>query len=91
MNVMLLSVSVWSGAEGSTRSLFHWISALIGVPAIAYSGMPFFKSAYAVLKRARTNMDVPISIGIVLATGLSFYETLTDGHDAYFDGVLMHK
>ena len=89
MNVMLLSVSVWSGAEGSTRSLFHWISALIGIPAIAYSGLPFFNSAYAVLKRARTNMDVPISIGIVLATGLSFYETLTGGHDAYFDGVLM--
>ncbi len=89
MNVMLLSVSVWSGADGSTRSLFHWISALIGMPAIAYSGTPFFKSAWAVLKRARTNMDVPISIGIVLATGLSFYETLTGGHDAYFDGVLM--
>jgi Cu2+-exporting ATPase len=89
MNVMLLSVSVWSGAEGSTRSLFHWISALIGIPAIAYSGMPFFRSALAVLKQARTNMDVPISIGIVLATGLSCYETLTNGHDAYFDGVLM--
>ena len=89
MNVMLLSVSVWSGADGSTRSLFHWISALIGIPAIAYSGTPFFRSAYAVLKHARTNMDVPISIGIVLATSLSFYETLTDGHDAYFDGVLM--
>ena len=89
MNVMLLSVSVWSGAEGSTRSLFHWISALIGIPAIAYSGTPFFKSALAVLKRARTNMDVPISIGIVLATTLSFYETLSGGHDAYFDGVLM--
>ncbi|MFM5923868.1 MAG: copper-translocating P-type ATPase, partial [Novosphingobium sp.] len=69
--------------------LFHWISALIGIPAIAYSGMPFFRSAWAALKRARTNMDVPISIGIVLATGLSFYETLTGGHDAYFDGVLM--
>ncbi len=89
MNVMLLSVSVWSGADGSTRNLFHWISALIGIPAIAYSGMPFFRSALAVLKHARTNMDVPISIGIVLATGLSFYETLTGGHDAYFDGVLM--
>lgn len=89
MNVMLLSISVWSGAEGTTRYLFHWISALIGVPAIAYSGMPFFRSAWSVLKRARTNMDVPISIGIVLATGLSFYETLTNGHDAYFDGVLM--
>ena len=89
MNVMLLSVSVWSGADGSTRSLFHWVSALIGIPAIAYSGTPFFRSAYAVLKHARTNMDVPISIGIVLATSLSFYETLTGGHDAYFDGVLM--
>jgi Cu2+-exporting ATPase len=89
MNVMLLSVSVWSGADGSTRSLFHWVSALIGIPAIAYSGTPFFASAWAVLKRARTNMDVPISIGIVLATSLSFYETLTGGHDAYFDGVLM--
>ena len=89
MNVMLLSVSVWSGADGSTRSLFHSISALIGIPAIAYSGTPFFRSAYAVLKHARTNMDVPISIGIVLATSLSFYETLTGGHDAYFDGVLM--
>ncbi len=89
MNVMLLSVSVWSGADGSTRSLFHWVSALIGIPAIAYSGRPFFASAWSVLKRARTNMDVPISIGIVLATGLSFYETLTGGHDAYFDGVLM--
>lgn len=89
MNVMLLSVSVWSGADGSTRNLFHWISALIGIPAIAYSGVPFFRSAWGVLKHARTNMDVPISIGIVLATGLSFYETLTNGHDAYFDGVLM--
>lgn len=37
MNVMLLSVSIWSGAEGSTRDLFHWLSALIGVPAIAYA------------------------------------------------------
>jgi len=89
MNVMMLSVGVWSGADGSTRSLFHWLSALIGVPAIAYAGMPFFRSAWGVLKRGRTNMDVPISIGVLIATGLSLYETVAEGRHAWFDGALM--
>ena len=89
MNVMLLSVSVWSGADGSTRSLFHWLSALIGVPAILFAGQPFFRSALGALRHGRTNMDVPISIGVSLATGLSFYETLTGGKEAWFDGTLM--
>lgn len=89
MNVMLLSVSIWSGAQGSTRDLFHWLSALIGVPAIAYAGRPFFTSAWAALSKRSTNMDVPISIGVTLATGLSLYETATGGHEAWFDGTLM--
>ncbi|WP_068072160.1 heavy metal translocating P-type ATPase [Novosphingobium lentum] len=89
MNVMLLSVSIWSGADGATRALFHWLSAAIGVPAIVFAGRPFFASALGALRRGRTNMDVPISIGVTLATGLSLYETITGGHDAWFDGTLM--
>jgi len=89
MNVMLLSVSVWSGASGATRDMFHWISALIGVPATVYAGMPFFRSAWGALKRRTTNMDVPISIGVSLATALSLYETATHGEEAWFDGTLM--
>jgi Cu2+-exporting ATPase len=89
MNVMLLSVSVWSGAEGSTRELFHWLSAAIALPAIGYSGRPFFSSAWKVMKRGRTNMDVPISIGIVVTSALSFYETLRGGEHAWFDAALM--
>lgn len=89
MNVMLLSVSVWSGAAGVTRDMFHWLSALIALPTVAYAGQPFFKSAWSALHRGRTNMDVPISIGVILATALSLFETVSGGAHAYFDGAVM--
>lgn len=89
MNVMLLSVSVWAGASGPTRDLFHWLSAIIALPVIAYAGRPFFASALMALRYGRTNMDVPISIGVLLATGLSVYETLSGGAHAYFESAVM--
>lgn len=89
MNVMLLSVSIWSGADGATKHLFHWLSALIALPVIAYAGRPFFQSAWMALSHKRTNMDVPISIGVTLATLLSIYETATGGDHAYFESAVM--
>jgi Cu2+-exporting ATPase len=91
-NIMLLSVSVWAGhVEGmgpATRDLLHWASALIALPAIAYAGRPFFRSALGALRAGRTNMDVPISIGVVLAAGMSLFETATSGTHAYFDSAV---
>ncbi|MEW6257625.1 MAG: heavy metal translocating P-type ATPase [Pseudomonadota bacterium] len=93
MNVMLLSISVWAGNVSDitpeTRDLFHWISALIALPAAAYAGQPFFRSAIAGLKAGALNMDVPISLGVLLALGMSVVETALSQEHAYFDSALM--
>ncbi|HEX6141309.1 MAG TPA: heavy metal translocating P-type ATPase [Geminicoccaceae bacterium] len=92
-NVMLLSVAVWAGAfqdmGPATRSLMHWFSALIALPAIAYAGRPFFGSAFDALRHGRTNMDVPISLAVVLAGSMSLFETIRHGEHVYFDSAVM--
>ncbi|WP_246565204.1 heavy metal translocating P-type ATPase [Ancylobacter sonchi] len=93
MNIMLLSVSVWSGnvtdIDPETRDLFHWLSALIALPACAYAGQPFFQSALRALRNRTLNMDVPITLGVMLALGVSVYETLHSAEHAYFDSAVM--
>jgi Cu2+-exporting ATPase len=91
-NVMLLSVSIWAGAFSdmgpATRTLFHWLSALIALPAIVYAGRPFFRSALSALRARNLNMDVPISVAVLLASGMSLFETMHGGDHAYFDAAV---
>jgi Cu2+-exporting ATPase len=91
-NIMLISAAIWSGHAGAmgpaTRELLHWISAVIAVPAVAYAGRPFFRSAARALRAGRTNMDVPISIGVVTAVLVSLAETAASAPHAYFDSAV---
>ncbi len=89
MNIMLLSVAVWSGAADTTRDLFHYVSAAIALPTVAFAGQPFFRSAWASLRAGRLGMDVPISLALILASSISLYETMNGGHHAYFDAAVM--
>ncbi|HVG47029.1 MAG TPA: heavy metal translocating P-type ATPase [Rubellimicrobium sp.] len=89
MNVMLLSVAVWSGAGDATRDIFHMISGAIALPTVLFSGRPFFVSAWAGVRRGRLGMDFPISLALVLASSISVYESFHGGHHAYFDAAVM--
>jgi P-type Cu2+ transporter len=89
MNIMLLSVAVWSGASDATRDMFHWISAAIAMPTVLFAGQPFFRSAFASLRAGKLGMDVPISLALILASAISLFETIKSGEQAYFDAAVM--
>ncbi len=91
-NVMFNSIAVWVGfgedMGPATRSLLYWVSALIALPAVAYAGRPFFRSALGALRAGHTNMDVPVSLGVLLVTSMSLWEAFHGGRHTYFDSVV---
>lgn len=92
-NLMLFSIPLWTsdGVEmgAATRTFFHWVQAAISIPAIAYCGIPFYRSAWKALRGFKTNMDVPISVAVLLATLMSLFESITFGSHSYFDSAVM--
>ncbi|MBL8671869.1 MAG: cadmium-translocating P-type ATPase [Alphaproteobacteria bacterium] len=88
-NVMLVSVAVWAGHAQdmgeATRALLHWVSALIALPCICFAVLPFLRSAWRAVRSGRTNMDVPIAVGVTLASAASLFETVRGGPHVYFD------
>ncbi len=92
MNIMLISIAVWSGTasdmEPSLAGAFRWLSALIALPTVVYAGQPFFGSAMGALRGGRLNMDVPISLAVLLATGMSLYQTMLGNEQVYFDAAV---
>lgn len=92
-NLMLISVGLWTTTAETmgmaTRDLFHWVSALIALPTVAFSGRPFFRSALGVLRQGHTNMDVPISLAVILACVMSISEAMRGGEHVYFDSAVM--
>jgi Cu2+-exporting ATPase len=92
-NVMMFTVPVWAGLfgqelDGTTRQVLYWLAAIVATPCALFAGRVFFRSAWASLKRGRANMDVPISIGVILTLAVSFSETLMGGEHAYFDAAV---
>lgn len=93
MQVMMLAFGLYFGLFGdidpSTQTYFHWVSLLLTIPVVVYSGSEFFSSALNALSARQVNMDVPISIAIVIIFASSTYATFRNSGTVYFESVSM--
>lgn len=91
MNAMILAVSLYFGldtavADATLRALFGWVLLGLGTASVVIGGPVFFRAALAGLRVGVVHMDLPISLGILMAWAGSVYGQLTGGA-TYFDTV----
>jgi len=93
MQVMMLAIALYagdySGISNDMKVFFRWISALIATPVVIYSAQTFFIGAWRDLKRKQLGMDVPVAIAIGGAYVASFWATIMNTGQVYFDSVTM--
>ena len=90
-NVMFLSEPMWFGEDmdAGTTTMFRWLAALVAIPASLFSGWTFYASALSSIRHRRLNMDVPISLAVLLSLALSVHATVAGGAHTYFDAAVM--
>ncbi|MDO5652265.1 MAG: heavy metal translocating P-type ATPase metal-binding domain-containing protein, partial [Moraxella sp.] len=93
MQAMMFSVGLYfgeySGMAVEHKEFLRLVSMIVSIPVIAFAGVPFFASAWSALKARQVNMDVPVSIALILTFLASSYATLTHQGETYFDSVSM--
>jgi len=93
MQVMVLSVALysgeWFGIDENIATFLRRVSLLLILPILFYSAKPFFKGAISSLRSGRAGMDVPISLGILLAFLASLWATVENSGEVYFDSIAM--
>ena len=93
MQVMMYAIATYvaghNGIEPAYEALMRWASVAIATPIVIFSAEPFHRGAWRDLRHMTLGMDVPVSIAIIAAYGLSLYNTITGGGDVYFDSATM--
>jgi P-type Cu2+ transporter len=80
-------------AEGAMTAdieqLMRIASLVLTLPVALWSSMPFYAGAWRDLRAGRAGMDVPVSLGIIIAFVASVWATWTATGEVYFDSVSM--
>ncbi|MGY5353935.1 heavy metal translocating P-type ATPase [Wenyingzhuangia sp. IMCC45467] len=90
-NTMFLSFPDYFGKPDvwlvQYQPLFALLMFLFSLPVVFYAANDYFISAYKGLKKRILNIDVPISIGVVVLFLRSSYEFFTGTGQGYFDSL----
>ena len=93
MQVMMFALPLYvaqsSGMEAGMREFFRLVSMLVSIPVALYSGWPFYEGAWRALQARSVSMDVPVTLGILIAFVASVWSALTGRGEVYFDSVTM--
>jgi Cu2+-exporting ATPase len=92
MQVMMYAVPAYIAGGDMTadlEQLMRIAGMLLTVPVVAWAAAPFYAGAWRDLKTHRVGMDVPVSLGIVVAFSASVLATLRGEGAVYFDSIAM--
>ena len=75
--------------EPLIAALLRYSQWIMATPVLLYSGWPLLASAARALRAGQLNMDVPVSLALVLAYGASCVNVVTGEGHIYYDSVTM--
>ncbi|MGM8884985.1 heavy metal translocating P-type ATPase [Psychrobacter sp. 1U2] len=93
MQAMMYAVALYFGEYSDMlvfqRDFLRWVSLFVSTPVFFYAGVPFFTSAWSAIRARQVNMDVPVSVALIVTFFASMYATVTGQGETYYDSVSM--
>ena len=89
-NIMLFSFPEYFSitvSDNLLKTFFGYLNLLLSLPVFFYSASDYFVSAYKGLRKKIINIDVPLSLGILVLFIRSVYELLILNQAGYFDSL----
>ena len=88
-NIMLLSLPEYFTMDAvhapEFAPFFRWVSLVLTLPVVFYSASDYYRSSWGALRKGYLNIDIPISLGIIVLFGYSVFAVISGSGSGYFD------
>ena len=93
MQGMMYAVGLYAGdalgISSAAKGFLTWVSLIVALPVLLYSGRPFFTGAWNGLRNSRPGMDLPVALAVALAFSASCVNFFRSQGEVWFDSVVM--